>query len=696
MPKKKKGESFWTRAKKGCSSVIHSRFMSYSVTQVYIISLLLNIIIESFSRFSLWKAIVYMFTSPLVFLVNTFIISMVVSLAVLSKRRWFFYLLTAVLWLAVGVTDFVLLHNRVTPFNANDFHMIQDAIDVVLHYYTIVQIVLLASLILLVIVGIVIAFFKLPKRKDAIVYKKIVPLCLSLIIGGYFMVRLGISTGVMAKSFPNIADAYHDYGLPYCFACSIVDQGIDKPSDYSPEKVDDVIGPLVNTPIVTQPLPDVSKSPNVIFIQLESFFDPKRINGIEFGTDPIPTFTYLMQNYTSGFLTVPSISAGTANTEFEVLTGMNMHDFGTGEYPYKTILKTHTCESLAYNLKALGYGTHAIHNNTATFYGRHIVFKNLGFDDFDSVELMQNVERNELDWAKDKVLYNEILTALNSTPQSDLVFTVSVQGHGGYPDEDILSNSIELVDVDQAYSDNTIYGLKYYISQLNEMDMFIRQLIDYLSDWEEPAVLVLYGDHLPGFDFSDDNLNSGNVLQTEYVVWSNFDMAVEHRNLHAFQLSAYVLGRLGYHEGLVTKLHQNFLPVTPEPTEEYLEELHLLSYDMLYGEMYCYGGVNPYEPSDIVYGFHGLSIDTLKVIYDEIEDTSYLTVVGQNFSPYTDIYINGKRYKNTIYLNENEVFLPDITLSEGDIVVVGMPMGDDGMLRESQPYLYSPGNIINP
>lgn len=689
-------EHAFARTGRFVNNVIHSKFMSYSIAQVYVLSLILNIVVESFSRFSLWKAIAYMFTSPLIFLVNTFIISIIVAPAILSRRRTFFYLLASVIWLAIGVTDFILLHNRVTPFNANDFHMIQDAIDVVFHYYTIIQIALLAVLIIVAILGVIIAFFKLPKRPARTNYKVAIPMCIALMLGGFLMARLGIYTGVMAKSFPNIADAYHDYGLPYCFACSVVDTGIDKPSDYSPEKVEGVISPLVTDPSVTLPLPNIKQKPNVIFIQLESFFDPKRINGIEFETDPIPNFTSLMQNYTSGFLSVPSISAGTANTEFEVLTGMNMLDFGTGEYPYKTILKTHTCESLAYNLKALGYGAHAIHNNTATFYGRHIVYRNLGFDDFDSVELMKDVERNELNWARDKVLYNEILTALESTPQQDLVFTVSVQGHGGYPDEDILSNTIELKDVNQAYSDDTIYGLKYYISQLNEMDAFIKQLTDYLEEWDEPTVLVLYGDHLPGFNFTQDDLTAGELLQTEYVMWSNFDMAAEHRTLHSYQLGAYVLGRLGYNEGLVTKLHQHFLPTTVSPTEEYLEELHLLSYDMLYGEMYCYNGVNPYEPTDIVYGFHGLSIDSLEVIYDQDEDTSYLTVVGQNFSPYTDIYINGKRYKNTLFIDENHVFLPDIDLAEGDRIVVGMPMGDDGMLRESGVYFYGSSSIINP
>lgn len=71
----------------------------------------------------------------------------------------------------------------------------------------------------------------------------------------------------------------------------------------------------------------------------------------------------MYKNYSSGYFKVPSVGAGTANTEFEVLTGMNLRYFGPGEYPYKTVLKDQTSESAATALAALGYGTHALHNN---------------------------------------------------------------------------------------------------------------------------------------------------------------------------------------------------------------------------------------------------------------------------------------------------------------------------------------------
>ena len=97
-----------------------------------------------------------------------------------------------------------------------------------------------------------------------------------------------------------------------------------------------------------------------------------------------------MKEYSSGYYKVPSVGAGTANTEFESITGMSLHYFGPGEYPYKSILKETTCESAPYVLKNLGYTAHAVHNNEANFYGRRSIFPNLGFDTFTSAEYMKD------------------------------------------------------------------------------------------------------------------------------------------------------------------------------------------------------------------------------------------------------------------------------------------------------------------
>ena len=74
---------------------------------------------------------------------------------------------------------------------------------------------------------------------------------------------------------------------------------------------------------------------------------------------------------------MPAVGAGTANVEFEVMTGISVKFFGPGEYPYKSILRDVTCESTPYDLKTLGYTAHAIHNHRGAFYGRNRVFANM-------------------------------------------------------------------------------------------------------------------------------------------------------------------------------------------------------------------------------------------------------------------------------------------------------------------------------
>ena len=128
--------------------------------------------------------------------------------------------------------------------------------------------------------------------------------------------------------------------------------------------------------------------PNIIFVQLESFFDPTEVEWLRFSEDPIPNLRKMFSEYSSGYFKVPSVGAGTANTEFEVLTGMSMRFFGPGEYPYKTYAKTRTLESAASALKGLGYGAEALHNNGGNFYSRAQVFNNMGFDHYTSKEFM--------------------------------------------------------------------------------------------------------------------------------------------------------------------------------------------------------------------------------------------------------------------------------------------------------------------
>ena len=200
-----------------------------------------------------------------------------------------------------------------------------------------------------------------------------------------------IRTGVLDTFFGNLAYGYRDNGVPYGFLVTWMDKGIGKPDGYSEEKIKSIFksGELGDDGIYTpgeDDDTDVANKPNIIFLQLESFIDPTQVEGLEFSKDPTPNYRQLMKEYSSGYLTVPAVGAGTANVEFEVMTGMSVKFFGPGEYPYKEILRTTTCESTPYDLKQLGYSSHAIHNHRGAFYGRNKVFSNMGFDTFTSLE----------------------------------------------------------------------------------------------------------------------------------------------------------------------------------------------------------------------------------------------------------------------------------------------------------------------
>ena len=122
---------------------------------------------------------------------------------------------------------------------------------------------------------------------------------------------------------------------------------------------------------------------------------------------------------------------------------------------------------------------------------------------------------------------------------------------------------------------------EYYVNQMHEMDDFIGELIETLSNYDEDVVLVMYGDHLPTLGLKAEDMVSNSVFNTEYVIWDNIGLEKKVEDVSSFQLSATVLDRL-HHNGTITNFHQN-----RKGTKDYLIDLHKLQYDMLYGESIC-------------------------------------------------------------------------------------------------------------
>lgn len=642
-------------------------------------SIILNFLIESFSRRSLTSGFEYLFNNPIVFFYNSLIILLTLSIIFLTKRRVFLYVVICTTWLGFGITNGLILSNRVTPFTAIDFTLIKSGLAIMNTYLSKLQISLIFIGLIIVAIGFVMFWIFAPIHNKKINYKKNIFSIGVFLFFFSILTHICIDTKVISTYFGNIAFAYLDYGFPYCFSNTLLNTGIDKPKNYSESTIKNIFNNNIIDGTIEKNITVLSginnkTSPNIIMLQLESFFDPALVKGLTFSEDPVPNFRGLKNTFTSGFLNVPSIGAGTANTEFEILSGMSLDFFGPGEYPYKTILKEKTCESISYNLKDLGYSTHAIHNHQGTFYGRNFVFSQLGFDTFTSVEYMNVKERTPLNWAKDSILTDEIISTLNSTENKDFIYTISVQGHGDYPKYKLLDNpKITLTGIEDEEQYN---AFEYYVNQINEMDAFIGELVDTLCKIDEDTILVLYGDHLPSLGLTDDMLKNNSLYQTEYVIWNNFDLPKENADLEAYQLTSSVLMKLGISNGTLIQYHQNY-----NNSYDYQENLELLQYDMLYGEQYIYDSINPFVATDLKMGVK--EIDILSVSTSD----NQIYIHGENFTEASRVTIN-ENSVDTIFIDESTLQVPNTTIDDLDSFKVNQVKGHT-ILSSTNEFIYN-------
>lgn len=690
------------------SAIANFKSFSYEVINnnkrtmilITVISLFINLLQEWMLRKDLFDALKIIITSPVMFLFNCLIILATYSLIFLFRRRTFVFFLLNILWISVAFVQKCLMDYRTTPFNASDFRVLKSALSIIPVYFSKFQIFLLIAVIVLVVLFSVYLFIKCKKSTAKRLSSSLITLtiCVATFTATFINANFNLDT----THFSNLPKAFRKHGFTYCFLCSIFDYGIQKPDNYSIEAVKNVVDktqtevdkqdiPKVN-PDDKVSLPDMEVNsvtledgeyPNIIFLQLESFYDVNYIDGYTYSENPVPYFTALKEKYPNALFRVPSIGAGTANTEFEVITGMEVAYFGIAEYPYLSVLQNNTCESMAYNTKSLGYTSHAIHNHRGTFYDRHKVFPNLGFDTFTSLENMPEIVKNKKNWAKDSMLTDEIVRALEYSPDGpDLIYAISVQPHGRYPGSWRSYNKtlegqephIKLYGNDDNPENP---GINYYINEIHEVDQFLEDLINTLTDIAQPTVLVMYGDHLPAFSVEEWSLLKGDCYQTEYVIWNNCNLDFSDApDLSAFQLSSYIFKKLGIIDGNMNKLNQTYIGTDVD----YSPERELLEYDMLYGNKFALEQLPVYQPTqNIKYGLAKVSVDEV-IAYD-----GKCYVLGQNFNQYSHVRINDQVIETSA--NEDEtILIIDKIPNDSDIITVVQRAGNHSILGESINY----------
>ena len=590
-------------------------------------SLALVFLTEYLQRGSIQETIHFFKETPIATCLNFLIISGSLVAAMSFKRKWFILLLSATIWLLIGVANGVMMKLRGAPFMFSDLFLYKEGLTLIGTYLNVKLIVSLVA----AMVGVVALMATLFNKKRKI---KILDYILTYVYLVFAIITLYL-THANSWLTPITWDymlSYQEQGVSYSFLNTIYPYFEGGPDEYSKKTMGRI------TPhLIADETSRTQDKPNVIYIQLESFMDPTELEGVDYTFDPIPTFRALFEER-GGYIQVPTFGGGTVRTEFEILTGMDTDFLKPGEIPNNQLLRTRAVESIASYLKEDGYSTTAIHNYLGSFYNRDTVYGNLGLEQFIPLEFMTRLSTAAYVAGMDDTLITDyIIKSLENTEeQKDFIFAVTTGTHGPYQMyESYRTHPLQVLNVE----DEVMRGeLQDFAIRCSKLDKQLQRLVDYVEQLEEETIVIMYSDHLPsmGMVNNSDSYSEADKYTVPYAIYSNFELNdVEIPEvIEAYQLSTYVFDLIGMKGGLVNQLHRDF-----KETEFYEKMKELVQYDLLQGKQYLYADIQ--APKQVI---PTLGLDEIVAKGSSVEDGK-LVVVGENLNPSTQVWVDGKRIK---------------------------------------------------
>ena len=602
-----------------------------------------------------------------VFLVNYLLLLLITSpIFILKRKNTFYFLMSFIIVTISGVSKYLCLVRGV-PFTFSDIYSIGEGLEIAGNYVT-VPMVVGVLIFLIAVIGITIFLFKKEKNKKRINSYLNPLIILVLIIVFPLVTKDQYAKGNMGYMRWDITASYKKNGYVFSTIESALKYVRVKPKGYSKEKIEKIRA-IVDEKEKEDNRVINKKKPNMIFIQLEAFMDPTLIKEAKFSEDPIPNFRKICDENKGYMANVPTTGGGTVRTEYEVMTGNNIDYLTPGEIPYNTILKGKYYNSVATTLKAEGYSAHAIHNFQGNFYTRNNAYEKLGFDDFTSIEYMNNYEKNERGWVKDTILTKYIKKALDSTPGSDLVYTVAVQGHSAYP-----SDALKLYDfpikVSGNLEDKDKNQLYYYVNQLKGTDDFIGDIMDMVDNSKEDTLVVFYSDHMPALNLFQNKNFYLDAYKAPFAFYSNFKMNnFDFDNTESYNISSLAMKLAGVKYGPMEKFHAYM-----KDDKNYQKYEELLEYDILFGKSYYLKDDEKPQKNKMKMGLDNVTITSLEY------NSDFILVKGTNFTENSSVYIDKKKIKTE--------FIDDKTLKiksneKGNTIIVKQLGRNDGLLSQS-------------
>lgn len=260
---------------------------------------------------------------------------------------------------------------------------------------------------------------------------------------------------------------------------------------------------------------------NVVVVLSESFSQPDWLDGVGFPLDLTPRTTATMQRTLSGRMLAPGLGGGTANTEFEVLTGQSMSQLAPALVsPFEQMIAGQSSfPSIVGWLRDHGHETVAVHPFSPRMYSRPEVYRALGFDRFLSKDDLSFRSRGGGRFINDRAVFRQALQEIDASQRPVLAHLVTMQNHMPYEDQ---YDGTEPVPNDLPGENNLLAGL--YGEGLQRTDTALAEFLRRLQTSPEPTVVVFYGDHLPPQVYPEDFLAEQTQLaqhQTPFLIWSN-------------------------------------------------------------------------------------------------------------------------------------------------------------------------------
>ena len=504
-----------------------------------------------------------------------------VALSLVIWRGGVLLKLGTVICCVLGIAEYYVLEFRGLPIVLTDVLSIGTAADVSDAYAFDITPEMIAAVLLMLSVFLLeskIRFTKYSLRLRGAVSGVLVALS---VLGVVYLNSLPLmKTEKDGSFFWNLPKSYQENGY---FLSSYIYQKfqvVQKPEHYSEQAVQNLMAELEETEHAvsgsadavmvsadaveaeTEAADDVAaeadqeqKLPNIIAIMNESWTDFASVGGIETSEPVTPFIDSLTENTIRGELYVSVFGSGTANSEFEFLTGSSMRFLPNGSIPYQAYIEQKT-PSLASYLKQYGYFTLASHFANRSNWKRDTVYPLLGFDEFlsePSVEEFECEHGRISDWAN----YQEVIKRYEQwkeeqTTEHFFCFNVTFQNHGGYLTGYRCENPPHYTG---GAADPDV---EEYLSTVHVSDQAFQKLVEYFEQEEEPTVIVMFGDHWPRLNnefldaITDQDTSAGELeksqdrYETPYLIWANYDIdAEEGGKLSANYLSTLLLETAG-------------------------------------------------------------------------------------------------------------------------------------------------------